>query len=138
VVAVAAPFQSYIVENSSYRCVIDIEGERTISVTTDLGPTAARRIAEFEADRVSVTISLVYHADEQKKHYVFRLRPGGCMEDDGAHVEQPQQDRYDSNTKKTLNRGCPHSRKGSPSTCSLCIAAAERLEIIRKIKAGEL
>lgn len=129
---------STVIDNELYRCIIDLE-EKVVSVTTDLGPEMARRIAEFEAGKSDVGISLIFtDTDPAKRTYQFRLRHGGCMVDEGKNEIGEDSYKELAARKEGLARGCPHSLKGDAKTCSLCIAAAERLEIIRLVKAGKL
>lgn len=124
----------YVIVTDSYRCVID-ETESTISITTELGSAAARKIAEFEAERAHIPISLIFfNEDIKSRTYVFRLGYPGCMED---AVDASEGDRYKDFTGRHTP-GCPHSKKGSPATCSQCIAKAERLKLIALVKAGKL
>lgn len=136
---VAAVAISNTVENELYTCSIDLE-ERTITITTDLGAEVARRVAEFEAERSHVSISLIFGVENQanSRVYIFRLKHGGCLEDDGNV-------RGDSDPYKDLvvksqatGIGCPHSKRGSPQTCSLCQDAREKAELVALIKAGKL
>lgn len=129
---------STVIDNELYRCTIDLE-EKVVSVTTDLGPEMARRIAEFEAGKSDVGISLIFtDTDPSKRTYQFRLRHGGCMADEGRNEIGEDSYKELAARKEGLTVGCPHSRKGDKRTCSLCIAAAERAEIIRLVKAGKL
>lgn len=105
----------------------------TISIKTDLGDKAARRFAEFEAERVNVSISTIFN-EKDGKVYVFRLRAGGCLED--APVEDKTERFKDGGTK--TRGGCPHSRRGSPATCSMCVQAMEKASLVEMIKKGLL
>jgi hypothetical protein len=128
---------SIVIETEIYRCVIDV-AESMVSITTDLGPVAARRFAEFEADRANVSVSLIFSNDgTESKTYLFRLRHLGCLEDEG---KGPTEDPYqDLTQKKVVNpTGCPHSKRTTRATCSLCIQAAEKAELVRLIKEGKL
>lgn len=128
-----------VVRTELYECVID-EAENTVSITTEHGPDAARRFAEFEATKTSVRISLIFNLEEHtnSKVYLFRIRAGGCMEDSDVETSG-KADRYQDLVLKPGEQvGCPHSRKGSPKTCSLCIAIKEKQELIALIKAGKL
>lgn len=127
------------VENDLYTCVIDQE-EKTISITTDLGPEVARRVAEFEAGRSEIGISLIFAVEHEpdSRVYLFRLRYGGCLPDEGTSLTGEDQYKDLAQQKGRVGPGCPHSRKGDSSKCSLCIAAREKAELIALIKAGKL
>lgn len=128
-----------VIENELYRCVIDTE-ENVVTVTTDLGPDVARRIAEFEARKVRVSISLVFGVEGRgaKRHYLFRLRGVGCMEDTDES-QTPTKDPYkDLVQKPSRSVGCAHSRRGDPATCSQCVTSREKAELVALIKAGKL
>lgn len=138
-VAAMKAMPSNIIENDLYKCVMDLE-EKTITITTDLGPEVARRIAEFEAGRSSVNISLVFGVEESHGHriYMFRLRYGGCLADEGTGPVGEDQYKELAVRKGGVASGCPHSRKADPRTCSQCIAAREKAELIALIKEGKL
>ena len=126
-----------VIKTELYEATIGVEGN-TITIVTPHGHDAARRFAEFEVDRLHVSISVVFFVEEANasRAYVFRLRNGGCMEDTNTHTPN---DRYADMVNGGRDQGgCPHSRRGSPSKCSLCVAAAEKAELVRLIKAGKL
>ena len=156
-VATASAVGNDVVETELYRCVLDRE-EKTISITTSHGAEAARRFAEFEADRLQVSISLIFGVGNSPRTYIFRLR-GGCMEDsDDIDLPRHSGSEVEVDAKPKTNR-CPHGN--APHSCATCrermdaivkakpvcthgntssddCALCERLVLIAKIKRGEL